>query len=77
MTLAKIWRTLGNIIILFVLLVTLQRSDYDSANPVEQVRAYTRWQEFDYASWIADALALKFSFGTLNFPNYIEEEQQR
>ena len=77
MTLAKIWRTLGNIIILLVLLVTLQRSEYDSANPVEQVRAYTRWEEFDYASWIADALALKFSFGTLNFPNYIDEEQQR
>ncbi len=77
MILAKIWRTLGNIIILLVLLVTLQRSEYDSANPVEQVRAYTRWEEFDYASWIADALALKFSFGTLDFPNYIDEEQQR
>ncbi|MHB0988081.1 MAG: hypothetical protein ACYC3P_05355 [Bellilinea sp.] len=77
MILAKIWRTLGNLIILLVLLATLQRSDYDSANPGEQVRAYTRWEEFDYASWIADALALKFSFGTLNFPNYIDEEQQR
>ncbi|TDA66551.1 MAG: hypothetical protein D9V45_06370 [Chloroflexi bacterium] len=76
MTLTKIWQTIGNIIILLVLLVTLQRSEYDSANPVEQVRAYTRWQEFDYTRWIADALALKFSFGTLDFPNYIDEEQQ-
>ncbi len=77
MTLTKIWQTIGNIIILLVLLVTLQRSEYDSANPVEQVRTYTRWQEFDYTRWIADALALKFSFGTLDFPNYIDEEQQR
>lgn len=77
MTLTKIWQTIGNFIILLVLLVTLQRSEYDSANPVEQVRAYTRWQEFDYASWIVNALALKFSFGTLDFPNYVDEEQQR
>ncbi len=77
MTLAKIWRTLGNIIILLTLLVTLQRSDYDSTDPVEQVRAYTRWEEFDYGSWIVDALALKFSFGALNFPNYMDEQQQR
>ena len=77
MTLAKIWRILGNIIILLALLLTLQRSDYDSTDPVEQVRAYTRWEEFDYGSWIVDALALKFSFGALNFPNYMDEQQQR
>ena len=77
MTFVKIWRTLGNIIILLALLLTLQRSDYDSTDPVEQVRAYTRWEEFDYGSWIVDALALKFSFGALNFPNYMDEQQQR
>jgi len=35
---AKIWRILANIIILLVLLVTQQRSNYDMTDPAEQVR---------------------------------------
>lgn len=74
---AKIWRFLTHIIILLVLLVTQQRSNFDRSDPAEQVRAYTRWQQFDYISWIVDALALKFSYGSLNAANYLSGEQQR
>lgn len=73
----KIWRFLTHIIILLVLLVTQQRSNFDRSDPAEQVRAYTRWQQFDYISWIVDALALKFSYGSLNAANYLSGEQQR
>lgn len=77
MTSTKIWRTLANFLILLIVLVTQQRSNYDMTNPVEQVRAYTRWEEFDYVSWIVDALALKFSYGSLNITHYLSGEQQR
>jgi hypothetical protein len=77
MTSAKFWRILANIIILLILLVTQQRSNYDMTDPSEHVRAYTRWEEFDYVNWIVDALALKFSYGALNTPQYLTLEQQR
>lgn len=77
MTFSKIRRTSGIVLILLLMVVTLQRSDYDMSDPIEQVRAYTRWQEFDYASWMGNALSLKFSVGSLNLPAYLEEEEQR
>lgn len=77
MTLSKIRRTIGIILILLVLVVTQQRSDYDMTDPIEQVRAYTRWQEFDYGTWMGNALTLKYSVGSLNIPNYLDEEGQR
>ncbi len=61
---------------LLVLVFTQQRSDYSMTDPVEQIRAYTRWIEFDYSAWIANALALKVSFGSLDFPNYLSQEEQ-
>lgn len=76
MTSRKLWRAISNILILLVLVVTQRRSDYDIADPVEQIRAYTRWIEFDYGAWISSALAMKISFGSLDFPNYLDEEEQ-
>ena len=76
-TSTKIWRILANILVLLIVLVTQQRSNYDMTNPVEQVRAYTRWKEFDYVSWIVDALALKSAYGALNVTQYLSGEQQR
>lgn len=77
MTLSNIRRATGIILILLVLVVTQQRSDYDMTDPIENVRAYTRWQEFDYGTWMGSALTLKFSVGSLNIPNYLDEEEQR
>src|SRR3990172_8457535 len=76
-TSTKIWHILANFLILLIVLVTQQRSNYDMTNPIEQVRAYTRWKEFDYVSWIVDALALKSSYGALNVTHYLSGEQQR
>lgn len=61
---------------LLVLVFTQQRSDYTMTDPVEQIRAYTRWIEFDYGAWITNALALKVSFGSLDFPNYLDADEQ-
>ncbi|MHB0924666.1 MAG: hypothetical protein ACYC3H_11985 [Bellilinea sp.] len=77
MTLSKIRQTTGIVLILLVLVVTQQRSDYDMTDPIEKVRAYTRWQEFDYGTWMGSALTLKFSVGSLNIPNYLDGEEQR
>lgn len=77
MTSRNFWRTIGNIIVSLVLVITLQRSDFDMTDPVEQARAYTRWIEFDYVTWISNSLALKVSFGSLDLPNYLDEEGQR
>jgi len=74
---SKIRRTIGIILVLLILVVTQQRSDYDMTDPIEKVRAYTRWQEFDYGTWMGNALAMKFSVGSLNIPNYLNEEEQR
>lgn len=73
----KIWRTFGTILLLLTLVVTQTRSDYNTTDPDEQIRAYTRWIEFDYGAWISQALALKVSFGSLDLPNYLDETEQR
>jgi len=72
----KLGQVIINLILLVVISVSVQRSTYDLTDPVEKVRRYTRWQEFDYVSWMADALALKISFGAVNLPNYLGEASQ-
>jgi len=76
MTMLHFRRILSIFLWLIILVATQQRSDYDSTDPIEQVRAYTRWEEFDYTAWMGDALALKISFGVLNLPHYLDEAAQ-
>ena len=65
-------------VILFLLLATVQvRSDYYSSDPNEQVRRYTRWDEFDYVSWTLDALGLKSAQAALGLTRFLDVEQQR
>lgn len=74
---AKIRLAAWNILLLLALLMAQQRSEYDLSDPVERVRAYTRQQEFDYATWTIDAILRKGEQGVLNVWRYLDEDQQR
>jgi hypothetical protein len=73
----RIRRALGNLFILLLIVFTQQRSEYSMTDPVERVRAYTRWLEFDYVSWTVNALSMKISVGSLAAPDYLDREAQR
>ena len=73
-TLNLIWR---NVLVLMLIYFSQVRSDYISGNTLEQVRRYTRWQEFDYVTWTIEALFLKQQQAALSLPRYLSSEQQR
>ncbi len=77
MIFAKIRLAAWNILLLLGLLLAQQRSEYDMTDPVERVRAYTRWQEFDYVTWTIDALKKKWEQSSINIWRYMKEDQQR
>lgn len=77
MIFAKIRLAAWNILLLLGLLLAQQRSEYDMTDPVERVRAYTRWQEFDYVTWTIDALKKKWEQSSINVWRYMNEDQQR
>ncbi len=63
------------LVALFALL--LGRSDVLLSERVDRIRAFTRWNEFDYVEWMLDALALKNTQAALNAPRYLSVAQQR
>lgn len=77
MIFAKMRLAAWNILLLLGLLLAQQRSEYDMTDPVERVRAYTRWQEFDYVTWTIDALKKKWEQSSINVWRYMNEDQQR
>lgn len=66
-----------NLLIGLLIVLTQVRSEYNSADPLERVRRYTRWQEFDYVAWTIDALWLKQAHSALGLPRYLAADQQR
>ncbi|MFN7036649.1 MAG: hypothetical protein ACK4SN_09800 [Bellilinea sp.] len=68
---------LRNLLVLLLFAIVQARSEYNTADPVERVRRYTRWMEFDYVSWTLDALLLKQRQAALNLPRFLNLEQQR
>ncbi len=68
---------LRNLLVLLLFAIVQARSEYNTADPVERVRRYTRWMEFDYVSWTLDALLLKQRQAALNLPRFLSLEQQR
>jgi len=71
MSLNRVRLIVRNLLILVLLMLVQVRSEYNTADPVERVRRYTRWQEFDYVSWTLDALRLKQQQAALNLPRYL------
>jgi hypothetical protein len=45
-------------------------------NTVETIRAYTRDLEFDYASWMLDALGQKIGDSTISLPQYLPDSAE-
>lgn len=76
MILNRLRRIARTLLILLLFALVQVRSEYNTADPVERVRRYTRWQEFDYVSWTLDALRLKQQQAALNLPRYLTLEQQ-
>lgn len=77
MSLNRLRRIVRNLLILLLFALVQVRSEYNTTDPNERVRRYTRWQEFDYVSWTLDALRLKQQQAALNLPRYLTLEQQR
>ncbi len=73
----KIHRIIRIILVVVVCLPLLTLSNFKPADPVERVRAFTRWQEFDFITWTLDALLLKNTQAAANVTRYLDEEQQK
>ncbi len=69
-------RILAYAIEIIILLVLIPYSETPPGGEMERIRAFTRPMEFDYVSWMLDALALKDAQAALNAPSYLPESQQ-
>jgi hypothetical protein len=66
------WLTL----ILLMMAMMLGASIVSPADPLEQVRAFTRSIEFDYVSWTIDALGIKLGQIALDTAGYLPEKDR-
>lgn len=64
-------------IVIIILLATQVRSEYISSEPIEKVRAFTRWDEFDYVTWTIEALWQKQLQSSLGVQSRLDAQQQR
>ncbi len=53
----------------------LAASEPRPQDEIDRVRAYTRSIEFDYLSWMLNAIDLKIQQGTVGIPGYLDREQ--
>jgi hypothetical protein len=73
----KISTIIKRIIWLIFLLMALQGSAIKPADSVERVRAYTRSLEFDYATWVIDALGIKLAQASAQPDVYMDASAQK
>lgn len=57
--------------------VLVTRSTVDTSRDVEQIRAYSRTQEFDYVKWEMDAIWQKLLFTALGIPKRVSVAEGR
>jgi hypothetical protein len=67
----RAWLVFRLILVIAILIPVTVRSQLAPANTDEQVRAYTRSEEFDYVSWTANALLGKIGMSTIGFTEYL------
>jgi hypothetical protein len=72
----RAWLLLRLTLVIAILIPITVRSQLAPTNTVEQVRAYTRSVEFDYASWTLDALLGKIGMGTLGISEYLPPTEE-
>lgn len=70
-------RALLNTLLIIISLALLLRSVVPPADKTESVRAFTRTIEFDFGSWMLDALGIKQRQAALSLPHYMDEKQQK
>ena len=68
---------LKNLLAFLLVLLLLSQSVLLPADEYEQIRAYTRYEEFDYLSWMLDSLAAKMIRASLDAPRYMTLDEQR
>ncbi len=72
----RIKRIAAYAIEILILLFLVTGSGAPPPSQVDEIRAFTRPIEFDYVSWMLDALALKDAQAALNAPSYLPESRQ-
>lgn len=76
-TLALLAYSIGSILMLFLLMLGLTNSASSPTDTLEQVRRYTRAVEFDYGTWVGNALGEKIRTGTVSPAAYLDEPSQK
>lgn len=73
----KTYNAAFNLLLVFLCLQLLGSGSQRPDDPIEHIRQYTRFHEFEYVSWTLNALATKFSQFSLNLAAYLDLETQR
>ncbi len=73
----RIVRGIELTLIIFILAVVFSYSTPSSANEQEKVRAYTRQIEFNYLSWMGEALLLKLRTASVGVPHIFDPAAQK
>jgi hypothetical protein len=74
----RIFRVIpANLALILLVLILVGRSTLQPPDEVEQVRVYTRTDEFDYAEWMLDALVTKNAHAALAVPRYLSQDEQK
>ncbi|MRS05007.1 hypothetical protein EG832_17595, partial [bacterium] len=72
----KFLRILFTLMAFFLGVLMVQRDVLEPGNVVEQVRQFTRQNEFDFIRWTGNALGIKLKQAALGLPNYLPVEEQ-
>lgn len=72
----KFLRILYLLMAFFLGVLMVQRDVLEPGNVVEQVRRFTRQNEFDFIRWTGNALGIKLKQAALGLPNYLPVEEQ-
>ena len=70
-------RILIFILLAFLTPILLSKSVVDLTSPVEKVRQFTRFSEFEYLDWTLDAFIQKFQFSALNLSAYLTPQSEK
>jgi hypothetical protein len=72
----RLWFWLRVFIVIILCLPLLGRSNIPPADPIEQIRAFTRTIEFDYITWELDAIGGKIGQASLDLTGFLTQQQE-
>jgi hypothetical protein len=68
---------LSNLVMILAILLFLGQDALPPADKIEQIRVYTRGEEFDYGEWMLDALGQKNAYAALAATHYLSADEQK